>query len=67
VRLREVAVPVVVVRGRRDALCPHDWAAHLAGCAPRGRLVELPRAAHMTPQTHPADVAAVVRELLAAG
>jgi pimeloyl-ACP methyl ester carboxylesterase len=66
-RLREVAVPVVVVRGRRDALCPHDWAAHLADCAPRGRLVELPRAAHMTPQTHPADVAAVVRGLLAAG
>ena len=65
-RLRSVTVPVVVVRGRRDALCPHEWAAHLADCAPRGRLVELPRAAHMTPQTHPADVAAVVLDLLAA-
>src|SRR4051812_5107198 len=63
-RLRGVAVPVVVVRGRRDALCPHDGAVPLAGCAPRGRLVELPRAAHMTPQTRPADVAAVVRGLL---
>src|SRR4051812_27677437 len=56
VRMREVAVPAVVVRGRRDALCPHDWAAHLADCAPRGPLVELPRAAHMTPQTPPARV-----------
>jgi pimeloyl-ACP methyl ester carboxylesterase len=59
-RLRRVAVPVVVVRGDRDALCPHDWAAHLAWCAPRGRLVELPGAAHMSPHTHPDDVARLV-------
>jgi len=66
-RLRRVVVPVVVARGTRDALCPHDWAAHLAGCAPRGQLVELPGAAHMTPQTRPDDVARLVRELLARG
>ena len=65
-RLRRVDVPVIVVRGERDALCPHDWAMHLAGCAPQGRLVELAGAAHMTPQTRPADVAELVRELLAA-
>ena len=63
-RLRGVAVPVVVVRGQRDALCPHDWAVHLTGCAPHGRLVELAGAAHMTPQTRPADVAGLVRELV---
>jgi pimeloyl-ACP methyl ester carboxylesterase len=63
-RLRRVAVPVVVVRGARDRLCPHDWAAHLAGCAPRGRLVELPGAAHMTPQTHPAAVAGLIAGLV---
>jgi pimeloyl-ACP methyl ester carboxylesterase len=62
-RLSRVGVPVVVVRGTRDALCPHDWAAYLVACAPQGRLVELPCAAHMTPQTRPADVAALVREL----
>jgi pimeloyl-ACP methyl ester carboxylesterase len=62
-RLRRVAVPVVVVRGDRDVLCPHDWAAHLAACAPRGRLVELPGAAHMTPQTHPDAVAELLRGL----
>jgi pimeloyl-ACP methyl ester carboxylesterase len=64
-RLRRLTVPVVVVRGSRDALCPRDWAAHLAGSAPRGRLVELPGAAHMTPQTRPADVAALITDLLA--
>ena len=63
-RLRGVAVPVVVVRGQRDALCPHDWAVHLTDCAPHGRLVELAGAAHMTPQTRPADVAGLVRELV---
>jgi pimeloyl-ACP methyl ester carboxylesterase len=65
VRLRDVRVPVVVVRGTRDRLCPHDWAVRLAGAAPRGRLVELPGAAHMTVQTHPDDVAAVLQEAAA--
>ena len=59
--LRDVQVPVVVVRGTRDQLCPHDWATGLAAVAPQGRLVELPGAAHMTVQTHPGDVAAILR------
>jgi pimeloyl-ACP methyl ester carboxylesterase len=63
-RLRRVAVPVVVARGQRDALCPHDWALHLSRCAPHGRLVELAGGAHMTPQTRPADVAGLVQELV---
>jgi pimeloyl-ACP methyl ester carboxylesterase len=61
-RLRDVRVPVTVVRGTRDRLCPHDWAARLAAAAPAGRLVELPGAAHMTPQTRPAEVVALLRE-----
>jgi pimeloyl-ACP methyl ester carboxylesterase len=60
-RLPHVGVPVTVVRGSRDALCPADWATALAEAAPRGRLVELPGGAHMTPQTHPAEVAALLR------
>ncbi|WP_089336859.1 alpha/beta fold hydrolase [Blastococcus mobilis] len=62
-RLRDVRVPVTVVRGTRDRLCRHDWAARLVAAAPRGRLTELPGAAHMTPQTHPDAVAAVLRSL----
>ena len=60
-RLPSLTVPVTVVRGTRDRLCPHDWAAGLAGAAPRGRVVEIPGAAHMTPQTHPDEVAAILR------
>jgi pimeloyl-ACP methyl ester carboxylesterase len=62
VRLRGTRVPVTVVRGTRDRLCPHGWAATVAAAAPLGRLVEVPGAAHMTVQTHPREVAAVVRE-----
>jgi pimeloyl-ACP methyl ester carboxylesterase len=61
-RLAGVAVPVTVVRGTRDRLCPHDWAVRLSTAAPAGRLVEIPGAAHMTVQTHPDAVAAVLRE-----
>ncbi|WP_280791022.1 alpha/beta hydrolase [Blastococcus sp. TF02A_35] len=59
-RVAASPVPVVVLRGARDALCPADWAGRVAGAAPRGQLVELPGAAHMTVQTHPDQVAAVV-------
>ena len=62
VRLRTVGVPVTVVRVTRDRLCPHDWAAAVAASAPEGRLVELPGAAHLTPMTHPDQVAALPRQ-----
>ncbi len=60
-RLRAVHVPVTVVRGTRDRLCRREWAAAVAAAAPSGRLVEVPGAAHVTVQTHPDDVAAVLR------
>ncbi|MGY1636552.1 alpha/beta fold hydrolase [Geodermatophilus sp. SYSU D00742] len=60
VRVRALRVPVTVVRGTRDRLCPHDWAAAVAAAAPVGRLVELPGAAHMTVHTHWEAVAAVI-------
>jgi pimeloyl-ACP methyl ester carboxylesterase len=64
-RLRDLDVPVIVVRGTRDALCAHDWAEHLAGAAPFGRLVEIPGAAHMTVHSRPDQVAAILREAAA--
>ena len=64
-RLAGSRVPVVVVRGTRDALCPADWAARVAAAAPQGRLVELPGAVHLTVESHPEAVAGVIRSLLA--
>ncbi|NEM08668.1 alpha/beta fold hydrolase [Geodermatophilus normandii] len=60
-RLRAVGVPVTVVRGTRDRLCRADWAAAVAAAAPVAEVVEVPGAAHMTVQTHPDAVAAVLR------
>ena len=60
-RLAAVQVPVTVVRGTRDRLCPRDWAQRLVAAAPAARLAELPGAAHMTVQTRPREVAGLVR------
>jgi pimeloyl-ACP methyl ester carboxylesterase len=65
-RLARVVVPVLVVRGTRDALCPRDWAARVAASAPKGRLTEIAGAAHMTVQTHPDAVVALLGEICAA-
>jgi pimeloyl-ACP methyl ester carboxylesterase len=62
-RLADVVVPVVVVRGTRDRLCPPDWAVRVAAAAPKGRLAEIDGAAHMTLQTHPDEVAALLQEV----
>jgi pimeloyl-ACP methyl ester carboxylesterase len=59
-RLAHVQVPVLVVRGTRDRLCPHDFAARVAAAAPQGRLLEIEGAAHLTPQTHPEEIAELV-------
>jgi len=52
-----VQCPVLVVRGRDDAICPAGWAAALAAAAPRGT-AETVAGAHMIPITHPDALAA---------
>ncbi|MDT0386337.1 alpha/beta fold hydrolase [Streptomyces dubilierae] len=62
--LPSVACPVTVVAGERDALCPGDWAGHLAGRAVDGRLLRAP-GAHAFPHPHPdvtADALAQARD-----
>ena len=63
-RLLSVAVPVTVVRGTRDRLCPHDWVRRLVAGAPDGRLVEIAGAAHMTVQSHPDEVEEILRAVI---
>lgn len=57
--------PVVVVRGTRDRLCSHDWAAELAARARHGRLVEIPDGGHLVVTTHPGEVAALLDDVAA--
>lgn len=51
-----LTVPLLVVRGDRDPVAPHDWADQLARLAPDGRLVEVP-GAHTVTFTRPDEVA----------
>jgi pimeloyl-ACP methyl ester carboxylesterase len=63
--LAAVSCPVLVVRGRDDAICPADWAAALAAATPLGTAQTLPEGAHMVPVTHPAALAARIAAFLA--
>jgi pimeloyl-ACP methyl ester carboxylesterase len=57
-----IRIPSLVLRGARDPICKHDWAARLAGLLPAGRLVEVPHAPHVAMWRRPP---AVARELVA--
>jgi pimeloyl-ACP methyl ester carboxylesterase len=63
--LSDVWCPVLIVRGRNDAICPADWAAALAAATSRGTHVTLPEGAHMVPVTHPDALAARIAAFLA--
>lgn len=58
---RQLSVPLLVVAGRDDALCPPDWRRALAGTS--GRVREVP-GGHNTPYTHPQETADAVRSVL---
>ncbi|MFJ3441131.1 alpha/beta fold hydrolase [Streptomyces sp. NPDC086081] len=57
--LPSVACPVTVLAGERDALCPPDWAGHLARRAATGRALRAP-GAHAFPHSHPAVTAEIL-------
>jgi pimeloyl-ACP methyl ester carboxylesterase len=65
-KLAEVIAPALVVRGARDPIAPHAWAAEIAARLPRGRLVEIPRAAHAANYSAPDALARLVRDFLRA-
>jgi pimeloyl-ACP methyl ester carboxylesterase len=63
--LEPVSVPVLVVRGPHDRVCPADWSEAVAQRGGAGsRAVTLSQGAHMVPCTHGELVAALVNELL---
>jgi pimeloyl-ACP methyl ester carboxylesterase len=62
--LPRVQVPVLVVRGSRDPICPQRWAEETSRLLPDGRLVVLPGAAHAANFGTPARFAEVVRAFL---
>jgi pimeloyl-ACP methyl ester carboxylesterase len=59
--LKEMPVPVLVLRGRDDRLLTERWARELARTTPRGRLVEVP-GAHTFVWPYPEAWSAPIRE-----
>lgn len=62
-----VSVPLLVVRGTHDHICPADWSEAVARRGGEGsRAVTLGQGAHMVPYTHGPLVAALVDEVVGA-
>ncbi|MEZ0165789.1 alpha/beta fold hydrolase [Kineococcus sp. LSe6-4] len=62
-RIRELQVPVLVLRGRHDALAPVPWVRTLAERAPHGRWAEVP-GAHSVVFDHAREVAEQFADLV---
>jgi pimeloyl-ACP methyl ester carboxylesterase len=62
--LAGVCVPVLVVRGPHDRICPRAWADELAARALDGRARTLSAGAHMVPITRSAELAAAITAFL---
>jgi pimeloyl-ACP methyl ester carboxylesterase len=60
-RLGEIAVPVLVVSGELDDICPPALQDELAAGIPGAQLVRVPGAGHMIPLEAPEALAAAVR------
>ncbi|MCI4065077.1 alpha/beta hydrolase [Micromonospora sp. R77] len=64
--LVRVTAPTLVVAGARDTVVPPAWRTQAARLVPAARTVTVPAAAHNVATTAPAQVAAAIRDLLAA-
>ncbi|GGM04979.1 aldolase/citrate lyase family protein [Nakamurella endophytica] len=62
-----MALPVLVVGGADDDVCPPDRQRELADGIPGARLVVLPGAGHHLPGQAPDELAAAIRDLLGVG
>lgn len=60
-KLARLRVPVLVVRGARDAIVGQAWAERAAALVPGGRLAVVPGAAHGLNYSHPAALAGLAR------
>lgn len=58
-----IAQPALVIHGTRDALAPIESGRWLAANLPRGKLVEMPDAAHLPFASHPQEFVAALESL----
>ena len=65
VRRQAAPVPVLLVHGSADAIAPVDNVRALARSLPHARLQEMPDGSHDLPQSHPDQLAGLVRAFVA--
>jgi pimeloyl-ACP methyl ester carboxylesterase len=65
-KLHHVRVPALVVRGAKDRIAPHAWAAELAGRLPHGALREIPGGPHVVNYATPLEFVRIVRGFVGA-
>ncbi len=63
-RLREMHLPVLLVRGEGDPVAPQAWLDHAASLLPDARTAVLP-GAHAVTYSHPGELAAAIEGFLA--
>jgi 3-oxoadipate enol-lactonase len=62
--LPSITVPVLVIVGCEDSLTPPADARTMAGAIPKARVIEVPRAGHLSPFENPRAVNAALRAFL---
>ena len=63
-KLKQIAMPTLVVRGSRDVLAPQAWAERMVDLLPQGRLLVMPGLAHTIIYTAPAVFVDAIRPFL---
>jgi 2-hydroxy-6-oxonona-2,4-dienedioate hydrolase len=59
-KLPRIEVPVLVVRGERDAVVPQRWAEEVTRLLPKGQLHVIPQGAHTVNYSLPKEFAAAI-------
>lgn len=62
--LPRIAVPVSVIAGSEDALCPPSWHEEIAQRVPGAELTLIPGTGHLAPMESPEEVAGAMRSWL---
>src|SRR5438093_13282072 len=63
-KLPLIKAPTLVVRGEKDPVVPHSWAAKVTALLPHGKLKIIPDAGHTINYSMPAQFAAVTLPFL---
>jgi 3-oxoadipate enol-lactonase/4-carboxymuconolactone decarboxylase len=63
-RLAEITVPVLAVAGSDDVVTPPEFAEEIAGRVVDGRLAVINGVAHLAPAENPAEIAALLADLV---